>query len=151
MQDTPLLSTVGLAHGDVSYFFGLTGMSVVLDSACSSSAASLYFCFQEIQRGAIQGGFVAGAHLFNTVIMHPSTLGLISRTGRCKTFDQSADGFQLAEGCASLLVERRGDTRMLRSRVHGCAVNNDGRSPSRGAPLQAGQEACLKTALKVRE
>jgi len=47
----------------VSYLLGLRGPSMVLDTACSSSAYALDVAFKYIQNGACDSAIVAGSQI----------------------------------------------------------------------------------------
>ena len=59
-------------------------------------------------------------------------LGVLSPSGRCKTFDRDADGYVRAEGVVMLVLKRLDDARRDGDRVlavlRGTAVNHDGKA-----------------------
>jgi len=80
-----------------------------------------------------------------------SQAGMMSSTGRCKTFDAAADGYVRSEGCGLVLLkplaaaERDGDT--ILAIIRGSAVNQNGRSSGLTAFNGQSQEAVIRSAL----
>jgi acyl transferase domain-containing protein/NAD(P)-dependent dehydrogenase (short-subunit alcohol dehydrogenase family)/acyl carrier protein len=76
---------------------------------------------------------------------------MMSRDGRCKTFDARADGFVRSEGCGLVVLKRLSDAIAdgdpIRAVIRGSAVNHDGRSAGLTAPNGAAQREVIGQAL----
>ncbi|KAH9640519.1 hypothetical protein HF086_001568 [Spodoptera exigua] len=89
----------------ISYWLGVTGPSYTVDSACSSSLYALEHAFRAIRDGHCDAAIVGGSNL----CLHPyvslqfSRLGVLSPDGRCKSFDNSANGYARSEAIVVLL------------------------------------------------
>jgi len=133
----------------ISYYFDFTGPSEAIDTACSSSLVAIQRAVRSIQSGestmAIAGG-VSVILSANTMI-GTSQLNIYSPDGRCKTFDQAANGYVKGEGVAAVLLKplsaalRDGDN--ILAVIKGAAVNHGGRSNSITAPNPAAQARLL--------
>ncbi|KAH7141841.1 hypothetical protein EDB81DRAFT_899181 [Dactylonectria macrodidyma] len=122
--------------GRISYFFRLSGPSIVTDTACSSSAVSIYQACRALQNGDCTAAIAGGVNVITSPDMY---LGLarghfLSRTGSCKPFDAAADGYCRAEGCALFVLKRLSDAVAEGDRIHGVIrnilVNQSGNSHS---------------------
>ena len=82
------------AAGRLSYTFGFCGPSMSIDPACSSSLVSTHLACQAIRAGECDMALSAGVNLFFGPQTHInfSQARMLSRDGRCKTFDARADG-----------------------------------------------------------
>jgi len=76
----------------LSYFFDLKGPSVTIDTACSSSLVALHSAVQSLRRGECEQAVVGGVNLICTPTNTKSfaRAGMLSPSGRCRTFDQDA-------------------------------------------------------------
>jgi acyl transferase domain-containing protein len=82
-----------------------------------------------------------------------SAAGALSPSGRCRTFDEAADGFVPGEGCGLVLLKplRRAlaDGDPIHGVIRGSAVNNDGRTMGLTTPNPAAQARVVEKALAV--
>ena len=76
----------------------------------------------------------------------------LSSTGGCKPFDESADGYCRAEGCAIFILKRLSDAVAENDRIHGvikgAAVNQSGTSHSITHPHSETQAKLFETLLR---
>ncbi len=97
--------------GRINYFFKFSGPSYSIDTACSSSLAAIHVACNSLWKGDVDTAIAGGTN----VLTNPDfTAGLdrghfLSRTGNCKTFDESADGYCRGEGVATVILKRLGD------------------------------------------
>lgn len=97
--------------GRINYFFKFSGPSYAVDTACSSSLASIHTAINSLWQRDIDMAIAGGTN----VLTNPDfTSGLdrghfLSRTGNCKTFDDSADGYCRGEGVGTVILKRLED------------------------------------------
>lgn len=112
--------------------------------------------FHDRNAGAPVGVFVGITAGVNILLCPKSTVmlckaGLMSSTGRCRTFDAGADGMVRGEGCGVVVLKRLGDALAEGNHIHalirGSAINQDGASSSLTAPNGRAQETVLHAAL----
>ncbi|CAK9055131.1 unnamed protein product [Durusdinium trenchii] len=141
--------------GRVSHALGLRGPCFTIDTACSSTLVALDCAAQGKRLGKCDRSAVAGSNLQ----LCPNTwvgfckMGLaLSPDGRCKTFDESANGFTRADGAGSIILElqtaaeKNGKQELAMGL--GVCVNQDGRSATITAPSGPAQQRCINAALQ---
>jgi polyketide synthase PksN len=130
----------------ISYHFDLTGPSVTVDTACSSSLVAMHQACQALHNDECDVAFVCGANLLLSSMHYRvfSSLRALSPTGRCHTFDASADGYVPGECVASLLLKPLGrairDGDRIEAVIRGSAALHGGYTPSLTAPSVAGEQ-----------
>jgi len=139
--------------GRLSYFLGWRGPSVSVDTACASSLTALHLAVQGLRRGECDIAVAAAVNCLH----HPrifvifSEGNMLAPDGRCKTFDDSADGYARAEGCGAILLKRLSDAERdgdpILAVVRGTAIRQDGESAGLTVPNGTAQEIVIKAAL----
>ena len=83
-----------IASGRVSYTFNFQGPNMVYDTACSSSMVAFDSALSSLKEGKCDMALVVGVNsLFESVAFEQlARVGMLSQTGRCHSFDASADG-----------------------------------------------------------
>ncbi|MER5466795.1 beta-ketoacyl synthase N-terminal-like domain-containing protein, partial [Streptomyces sp. NPDC002668] len=136
----------------VSYFLGLNGPSLTVDSGQSSSLVSVHLACESLRKGESTIALAGGVNLN---IVPESTLGAakfggLSPDGRCFTFDARANGYVRGEGGGIVvlkpLARAVADGDPVYCVIRGSAVNNDGGGDGLTVPLQSGQEQVLRLA-----
>jgi len=137
----------------LSYLLDLRGPSVSVDTACSSSLVAIHLACQSLRHGESDIALAGGVSLMVTpdLMVSLSKVGFMAPDGRCKTFDDSADGFGRGEGCGVIVLKRLSDAiadgdRVL-ALVRGSAVNQDGHSTLLAAPNGLAQQDLIREAL----
>jgi acyl transferase domain-containing protein len=136
--------------GRVAYYLNLRGPTITIDTACSSSLVAIHMAAQTLLNNEADVMFVGGVTLW----LNPSSYvgmsqaGMLSSEGKCKTFDNSADGFVPGEGVGVILLkpladaERDGDH--IYGVIKGSGVNQDGRTNGITAPNGRSQASLEK-------
>ncbi len=145
-------SAMSIAANRISYVFDLKGPSVAVDTACSSSLVAVDMACRSLLAGDCDFALAGGVNVIlkpeMTIAMSKATM--LSREGRCRSFDARADGYVRGEGAGLVLLKRLADVRP-RHRVYaiirGSGVNSDGRTPGISVPNGAAQEALTRRVL----
>jgi acyl transferase domain-containing protein/aryl carrier-like protein len=148
-------TALNAAPGRVSYTLGLQGPSISIDTACSSSLVAVHQACTALWAKECDVALAGGVNAILTPHVHvlASQARMLSPGGRCKTFDQFADGFTRAEGCVLLVLKRLSDAIENRDRVlaviAGSAVNHGGASGGFSVPNPRAQAAVVSRALST--
>ncbi|HKO55117.1 MAG TPA: SDR family NAD(P)-dependent oxidoreductase, partial [Thermoanaerobaculia bacterium] len=147
-------SSLAILANRVSYFFDLSGPSLVVDTACSSSLVALHAAVQSLRSGecaaALAGGVNFICHPDLSVAYHKA--GMLAPDGRCKVFDASADGYVRSEGAVVLLLKPLRAAVAEGNRIHavirGSATNHGGLAGGLTVPNPQKQKELLIAAWK---
>ncbi|MFT4670912.1 MAG: amino acid adenylation domain-containing protein [Pseudohongiellaceae bacterium] len=143
-----------IAAGRLSFLLGLRGPSMAIDTACSSSLVAIHTACQSLRQGESDLCLVQGVNILLSpeITINHSRAGMLAPDGRCKAFDDSADGFVRSEGCGAIVLkplssaQRDGDN--VLAVIMGGSVNHDGHSSGLTVPSGPSQQAVIKSALK---
>lgn len=152
---TPTGSSLSILSNRLSYVFDLQGPSFTVDCACSSSLLSAALACRSLASGesdlALAGGVSIMLSPASTIGM--SKAGALSPDGRCKSFDERANGYVRSEGAGAVVLKRWSDAVRDHDRVYavirGFGLNNDGRTNGLTAPNRGAQERVLRRAYKA--
>ena len=142
-----------IAANRLSYLFDLKGPSMAVDTACSSSLVALHLASQSLKTGECDRAIAGGVNLMLSPELTQTfeLAGMMAEDGRCKTFDQSADGYVRGEGCGVVILKRLADAQRDSDRIlaviKGSAINQDGRSNGLTAPNGLAQQSVMRQAL----
>ncbi|MGD6960814.1 SDR family NAD(P)-dependent oxidoreductase [Fictibacillus phosphorivorans] len=123
-----------------SFYFNLHGPSLFVDTACSSSLVALHLASKALRNKECEMAFVAGANLLLSShhYRYFCSIGALSQTGRCHTFDEKADGYVPGEGVGAILLKPLKKAIQDKDQIHaiikGSAINHGGYTPSITAP-----------------
>ncbi|WP_050486703.1 SDR family NAD(P)-dependent oxidoreductase [Streptomyces sp. CNS654] len=130
----------------ISYHLNLQGPAIAVDTACSSSLVALHLACQGLWGGETEMALAGGVSVQATPQFYllAGQAGMLSPTGRCRTFDDRADGFVPGEGVGVVVLKRLSDALAdgdhIRGVISGSGINQDGASNGITAPSAASQE-----------
>jgi acyl transferase domain-containing protein len=142
----------------VSYNLGLTGPSVFVKTACSTSLAAVHLACQAILGGECDMALAGGISVINrqkTGYIYQE--GMInSADGHCRVFDREAKGTVAGEGVGIVVLKRLDEALDHRDHIYavikGTAIDNDGdRKIGYPAPSIQGQADVIREALHVAD
>ncbi|MCP3923115.1 MAG: SDR family NAD(P)-dependent oxidoreductase [Desulfobacterales bacterium] len=129
-----------------SFIFDFTGPSIAYDTACSSSLFALHHACSALRNKECKMAFAAGVNLLLSSYHYRyfSSIGALSPTGRCHSFDKAADGYVPAECVAGVLLkplnEAIKDDDRIYAIIKGSAALHGGYTSSLTAPSVSGEE-----------
>ncbi|WNO11561.1 beta-ketoacyl synthase N-terminal-like domain-containing protein [Teredinibacter sp. KSP-S5-2] len=141
------ISALGFTGGDtaimaarVAYFFDLQGPCLTIETACSSSLVAMAYACDSLNSGASNMAIAGGVYVSSGPDMHIKTTqtGMLSKDGKCYTFDKRANGFVPGEGVGSVILKRLSDAErdgdIIHGVIEGWGVNQDGKTNGITAP-----------------
>ena len=143
----------GVAVGRLAFALGLEGPAVPVDMTCASSLAAIHQAAGSLRTGEVNLALAGGVHLVLSQAVNEfmTEAGMLSRTGRSRPFDASADGYIRGEGCGILVLKRLSDAEADGDRIwgviRGSAVNQNGASAGLTVPNGSAQERVMEAAL----
>ncbi|MFH8984012.1 type I polyketide synthase [Streptomyces varsoviensis] len=136
----------------VSYLLGLTGPSVAVMTACSTSLVAVHEASRALLAGECDTALAGGVTLRAPLLGYPHREGgTLSPDGYCRTFSADARGIVGGDGAGIVVLRRLRDAIEDGDHVHavlrGSAVNNDGRERAGyTAPGVRGQAEVIRRA-----
>ena len=141
------------AVGGVAFKLGLTGPAIPVMLNCAASLVTVQQAVAGLRHGEVDLALVGGVNavLSSGLTGEMAALGMLSRQGRCNTFDASADGFVRSEGCGMVVLKRLSEAEADGDRIwaviRGAAVNQNGASAGPTVPNGPAQERVIEEAL----
>ncbi|WP_442509745.1 type I polyketide synthase [Novipirellula sp. SH528] len=142
----------------VSYCLNLTGPSVNIQTACSTSLVAIHTAAQSLLAGECELAIAGGStiELPHRVGYHYRSGEVLSPDGHCRAFDQNAMGTVFGSGAAAVVLRRLEDALEDGDRIYavirGSAINNDGANKAGYlAPSVDQQAAAASEALAIAE
>ncbi|MBL0387093.1 type I polyketide synthase [Tumebacillus sp. ITR2] len=137
----------------LSYVFDFRGPSVAVDTACSSSMVAVHLAVQSLLGGETDLAVVGGVNVMvkPNITIAESKAGMLSPTGRSKTFDDSANGYVRGEGAGVVVLkpfeQALADGDDIYALIRGTACNQDGHSEGLTVPSGDAQQELVREAL----
>lgn len=143
-------ASLAMLANRLSWFFNLSGPSMNIDSACSSSAIAVDHACALLRTEACEMSLVAGCNL---TYVHDYTsllskMSFLSPDSRCYAFDERANGYARGEGIGVVILKRLSDAvrdrNTIRAVLRSSASNQDARTPGITQPSTKAQEKLIK-------
>ena len=148
-----------LAPGQISIRYGARGANFSTTSACASGSHAVGEAYRMIRAGYLDAAITGGAEAAITslgvggfVAMRALSTRNDNPTAASRPFDRERDGFVMAEGAASLILEER-DGAIARgakilAEVVGYATNADAHHITSPSPEGQGAAKCMQRCLE---
>ncbi|OEH79512.1 soraphen polyketide synthase related protein [Cyclospora cayetanensis] len=160
-RDGPSCFVADLQHAmlanRISYCMNLEGASMTIDTATSSGIVAFCTAVSHIESNRMLCALAGSSQLIIApeVTVALCNLGMLSRTGRCRPFDEASDGFIRSEGVIVFSLVREDyvsefvDTSAVQplAFVRGHAVVHSGRAFSTTAPSESAERRVMEGAL----
>ena len=139
----------------ISYLFNLHGPSVAINTACSTSLATIIYACKSLLSNDCDAAIAGGVTL-----ELPQEKGYLYREGaifspdgHCRAFDEMARGVVTSNGLGVVVLKKIADAErdkdVICAVIKGFCVNNDGnRKAGYAAPSIDGQADCICAAIK---
>ncbi|WP_136669439.1 polyketide synthase, partial [Flavobacterium sp. H122] len=134
----------------LAYLLNLKGPAMAIDTACSSSLVAIHLACQALLSNEINMAVAGGVTLYLGVEPYEAmcAAGMLSKEGKCKTFDNSADGFVPGEGAGVVILKRLKDAIQdgdnIKGVILGSGINQDGKTNGITAPSVNSQISLLE-------
>jgi amino acid adenylation domain-containing protein/non-ribosomal peptide synthase protein (TIGR01720 family) len=129
----------------IAYHLNLQGPAVAIDTACSSSLTAIHLACQGLRAGEMEMAVSGGVFVQSTpgAYLASSRAGMLSKRGRCFTFDERADGFVFGEGVGVVVLRRLDEALAAGDHIYGVirgsGMNQDGTTSGITAPSSESQ------------
>ncbi|EDP94607.1 polyketide synthase of type I [Kordia algicida OT-1] len=147
-------SSLAILANRLSYYFDLSGPSLLVDTACSSSLVAIHSAVQSLHSGECDSAIVGGVNF----ICHPDLsiayhkAGMLSPEAKCKVFDSKANGYVRGEGTVVMLLKPLKkaieDKNQIHGVIKGSAINHGGLAAGLTVPNPKKQSELLVNAWK---
>jgi acyl transferase domain-containing protein/acyl carrier protein len=148
----------GLSHAilanRVSQFLNLKGDSETIDTACSSSLVALHRAVETLRAGRNELCIVGGVNVIASLMPYLAfeEAGMLSPDGRCRPFDDAANGYVRGEGCVCVVLKplraAKEDGDRILGVIKGTAVRHGGKTSSLTVPSREAQAEVIEEALR---
>ncbi|MFH0348560.1 SDR family NAD(P)-dependent oxidoreductase [Bacillus vallismortis] len=151
-------TTTGTSHSilanRISFLLNIHGPSEPIDTACSSSLVAIHRAVEAIQYGQCEMAIAGGVNIIASPNLNVSfhKAGMLATDGRCKTFDNKANGYVRGEGTGALLLkplrQAEADGDHIYGVIRGTEVNHGGHANSLTSPNPIAQKDLLVRAYR---
>ncbi|WP_328407811.1 type I polyketide synthase [Nocardia sp. NBC_00403] len=143
----------GVVANRISNQYGFTGPSLVVDSGQSSSLVAVHLAGESVRNGECDVALAGGLNLILSPLSGEriEQFGARSASGKCRTFDESADGIVRGEGGGIVVLKPLwravADGDRIHAVIRGSSVNNGNERQVLSAPSAASQASVIRAAL----
>lgn len=154
-SDTSASLVPNIITGRIANRLDMMGANYIVDAACASSLVAVDHAVRDLQTGRCDMAVAGGVHASTppVILVIFSHLKALSREGKIKPFDPTADGTLLGEGVGMLVLKRLEDATRDRDRVYavikGVGVSSDGRALGLLAPRLEGEVLAIERAYEA--
>nr|WP_158700732.1 SDR family NAD(P)-dependent oxidoreductase [Bacillus paralicheniformis] len=151
-SQTFLGNDMAILAARISYYLNLKGPNMAIDTACSSSLVALHLACDSIRKGESEAALAGGVFILGSPEFYVMTskTNMLSPDGKCKTFDNSANGIVVGEGVGVAVLKRLDaalqDGDHIYGVIKGSSVNQDGRTKGITAPSMLSQKRLIEEA-----
>ena len=139
-----------IASGRLSYVLQLQGPCVSIDTACSAGLVATHLASRALHLGESRPmSLVAAVNIMLSPTVHNlfASAGMTAPTGRCRTFDATADGYARAESVSAATLHPPAEAHDMGVAWSGSAVRQDGARASLTAPNGLAQQAVMRSSM----
>ncbi|KAI2642650.1 BcPKS17, polyketide synthase [Xylaria nigripes] len=96
------------AAGKISHYFGWSGPSLTIDTACSSSAVAIHTACKAILSGDCASALAGGVNVMTSPewFQNLAAASFLSPSGQCKPFDSEGNGYCRGEAVGAVFLKR---------------------------------------------
>jgi acyl transferase domain-containing protein/acyl carrier protein len=130
----------------IGYFLNLHGPCLTIDTACASSLVAIHLACDSLRNKESEIALAGGVFVLSSPEFYVMTskTNMLSPDGKCKTFDNNANGIVIGEGVGALVLKRLDvaieDGDHIYGVIKGSAINQDGRTKGITAPSMLSQK-----------
>ncbi|KAI0020262.1 hypothetical protein F4780DRAFT_742638 [Xylariomycetidae sp. FL0641] len=149
-RTTYLGTNPSMSANRISWFLGLVGPSVHVNTACSSGLVAVDTACQYIRSGDASSALVVAANLIlgPETTAHMAHLNMLSPDGLSYGFDGRANGYGRGEGVVAIVLKTVADAvkdgDMIRAVVRASGTNHDGRTLTMMQPNPDAQTSLIR-------
>ncbi len=139
----------------ISYKLNLTGPSLNIQTACSTSLVAVHVAISQLIAGECELAVAGGVSIAQRNGYKYKKGMIESSDGRCRAFDQNSDGTVISSGVGAIvlkpLAKALEDKNHIYAVIKGTAINNDGGAANKvgyTAPSVRGQVDVIRRALR---
>ncbi len=142
------------ASGRINYHFKFKGPSYSVDTACSSSFSAIQLACTSLQARECDTAVAGGLNVMTNpdLFCGLSRAQFLPKTGSCRTFDDTADGFCRGDGVATVILKRledaEADNDPILGVILGTATNHSSEAVSITQPHSPTQESLYRKILR---